>query len=745
MAGGCQPAASDPPAASTQPDVNHSASKQSLVDLEHLEFQPRKAFDTSGFFLVAGNIDPWPATASLAEIGRIWGRPGRRSVEMIDQMLSQPGMSRSDRARVWLSKVMCLNYEGEAEQAYAVLSEIRSKITQDQTLTQQLLYGVIYFQGVTALRRGENDNCIRCRGESSCILPIAPHAVHLNQAGSRLAIEHFTEYLSRFPEDLEVKWLLNLAHMTLGEYPASVDPRFLISIDRLIESEQDIGAFRDIGHLAGVNRFNQSGGAIMDDFDNDGLLDIAVTAIDPQQPLGLYRNSGDGHFADVALPAGLTGQLGGLYCVQTDYNNDGFLDIFIPRGAWILNAIRPSLVRNNGDGTWADVTGEAGMLSPLNSNSSSWADYDNDGNLDLYVCCERQPNRLYRNRGDGGFDEVAAPAGVAGNLKPFCKGAAWLDYDNDGAVDLFLNYFGGEAFLFHNEGDGHFQDVTQTLAIDGPVHGFSCWAWDYDNDGWLDVFATCYEFSLQDVVKGLIGQPHGLNRNKLWHNRQGQGFEDRTAAAGLDLVFAAMGSNYADFDNDGWLDMYLGTGSPDLAMLVPNRMFRNDGGARFAEITGSSRTGHLQKGHSVACGDWDRDGNIDMFIQMGGPANGDKYHNILFQNPGHDNHWLTVKLVGHASNRAALGARISVTVGGTAPRVIHRHVSSGSSFGANALEQSFGLAQATHIDRLEIVWPATGKRQLIQSAPADRLIVVVESNDDYSIPASDQIALPVAD
>ena len=158
-----------------------------------------------------------------------------------------------------------------------------------------------------------------------------------------------------------------------------------------------------------------------------------------------------------------------------------------------------------------------------------------------------------------------------------------------------------------------------------------------------------------------------------------------TKQAGVDGVYAPMGCNFADFDNDGWLDFYLGTGEPSLATLVPNRMFKNVAGARFADITGSSRTGHLQKGHGVACGDWDRDGDVDLFIEMGGAINGDKYHNVLFQNPGQGNHWLTVKLIGRKTNRAAIGARIKVVTDGPQPRSIYRLVSSGSSFGANAL------------------------------------------------------------
>src|SRR5262249_35421438 len=212
-----------------------------------------------------------------------------------------------------------------------------------------------------------------------------------------------------------------------------------------------------------------------------------------------------------------------------------------------------------------------------------------------------------------------------------------------------------------NNRNGTFTDVTKEMGINGPTKfGFSCWAFDFDNDGYLDLFATCYESPIREVVKGLIGEPHTVQSGKLFRNLGGKGFQDVTKEAGLDLAFATMGSNFGDFDNDGYLDFYLGTGWPDYAMLVPNRMFKNVGGKRFAEITALSGTGHLQKGHGVACGDWDRDGNVDIFIEMGGLVPGDKYHNILFQNPGHDNHWLTVKLVGKKTNRSAIGARIKV-------------------------------------------------------------------------------------
>ena len=160
-------------------------------------------------------------------------------------------------------------------------------------------------------------------------------------------------------------------------------------------------------------------------------------------------------------------------------------------------------------------------------------------------------------------------------------------------------------------------------------------------------------------------------------------------------------------------------------------MFKNVGGSRFAEITGTTGTGHLQKGHAVACGDWDRDGDVDLFVETGGAVNGDKFHNVLFQNPGQGNHWLTVKLVGKKTNRAAIGARIKVVTAGEKPLTVHRHVSSGSSFGANTLQQTIGLAKADRVAVLEIHWPASGTTQVFRDIAANQAIEVTEFAEKY--------------
>ncbi len=710
--------------------VHHPIEPQKESEPLSLNYQPRKGIDTGGYLAVVNEMKPWGPSATLEEVGHSWNEGLPRLLNRLDLHLNNPLLSSADRIQGLIFRAAAHNYSGHADQAYEVLEEARRLSQATPADSEAWLYSVIYFQGVTALRRGETDNCVLCRGESSCILPIASSAIHTNPDGSRLAIKHFTEYLNRFPDDLTVRWLLNVAHMTLGEHPDKVDYRYLIRLDRFVNSEFDIGRFRDIGDQVGINRLNESGGVILEDFHNKGLLDILFTSWDASKPVVLYRNTGDGKFVDVTKQAGLLNQLGGLGCIQTDYNNDGWMDIFLPRGAWVGYAIRPSLLRNNGDGTFTDVTEKAGLLDAMNSDTAQWADYDNDGFLDLFVACERQSNRLYRNRGDGTFEEVAAKVGL-GNCPGVWKGVAWIDYDNDGYPDLFLNNLNGPAKLFHNNRNGTFTDVTAEMGIAGPKQGLSCWAWDYDNDGWLDIFATSFDRSLEDVVKGMLGQPHSRESNRLYKNIGGKKFVDVTKETGLDLVFSSMGTNFGDFDNDGYLDFYLGTGDHDLATLVPNRMFRNVGGERFAEITGTSRTGHLQKGHGVGCGDWDRDGNVDIVIQMGGALPGDSYHNILFQNPGQGNNWLSVKLIGQKTNRPAIGARIKAVVAGDPPLTVHRHVSSGSSFGANPLEQHIGLGKANRVAVLEVYWPSSGTTQTFRDIPANQYIEITEFASEY--------------
>ncbi len=366
---------------------------------------------------------------------------------------------------------------------------------------------------------------------------------------------------------------------------------------------------------------------------------------------------------------------------------------------------------------------------PIDGQVAVWADYDNDGFLDLFVGGETVRSRLFHNRGDGTFEEVALSAGVACEGF-FCKGANWCDFNGDRYPDLFVNGMNGPPKLFRNNRDGTFTDVAEQMGIREPKTGFACWFFDYDNDGWPDIFAVAYERNLEQVIRSHLNMPHEGVTCRLYRNVKGQRFEDVSEAVGLNKAMAPMGCNFVDVDNDGFLDIYLGTGTPQYSMLTPHRLFKNMDGKRFVDISTSSGTGHLQKGHAVAAGDWDRDGNVDIFEQLGGAVPGDAFHNVLFQNPGHDNHWITVKLIGKKTNRAAIGARIKV-IPAEANREIYRHVTSGSSFGGNALQQTIGIGKATKIASLEVYWPTSDTRQVFRDVPVDQAIEIAEFEANY--------------
>jgi len=214
---------------------------------------------------------------------------------------------------------------------------------------------------------------------------------------------------------------------------------------------------------------------------------------------------------------------------------------------------------------------------------------------------------------------------------------------------------------------------------------------------------------------------------KLYRNT-GTGFEDVTQAAGLQKVVPTMGANFGDLDNDGFLDVYLGTGAPSYAALMPNVMFRNRDGRTFGDVTTTTGTGHLQKGHGVAFADLDEDGDQDVYANIGGFVPGDTYHKAVFRNPGHGNHWIRVRLVGARANRAAIGAKLRVTAVTPEGREVERYreVSSGGSFGASPLEQHIGLGRAARVKSLDVEWPGSRARQVFTDVPLDARVEVGE-------------------
>ena len=642
---------------------------------------------------------------------------------------SAPG---PDRARLRGSLIVELINAGRIEEALKLLQALETETrAKDPAGWRQYQTGAEMLAVAAHLRMAEEQNCHLARSRDACLAPIRGQGVHQNREGSTRAAAILQEILRREPDDLRARWLLNIAHMTLGTYPDGVPERQRIP-PRAFAADAPFPRFPNLAREAGLDIYALSGGAILDDFDGDGRLDLMVSSIGFQDQLRLFHNAGQGRFEEWTDRAGLTGEVGGLNLVQADYDNDGFVDALVLRGGWLgaQGRFPLSLLHNNGDGTFTDVTHPAGVLRFAPTQTATWFDYDGDGWLDFFVGNETTPGdphpcELYHNNRDRTFTNVAKEAGV--DVVAYVKGVVSGDYDNDGRPDLYVSVFGGDNLLFHNDGPStsaahgwRFTNVAAAAGVTAPRASFGTFFFDYDNDGWLDLFVAGYGRKsaeglprVEDVAADYLGLPHDGETGRLYHNEGGT-FRDVTSAAHLARVIPAMGLNFGDLDNDGWLDMYLGTGTPDLGMLVPNRMFRNAEGRFFQDVTTAGDFGHLQKGHAVCFGDVDNDGDEDVFEEMGGAYLADKAWSALYQNPGNANAWLGIELEGVRSNRKAIGARLKVVVATAAgPRSLYRTVGSGGSFGASPLRQEIGLGAATAVERLEVFWPVTGETQTL--------------------------------
>jgi len=599
-------------------------------------------------------------------------------------------------------------------------------------------------KAICSLRLGEQENCLANHSAESCLLPIQGGGIHKLTRGSRLAVGYLAELLQRAPTPYAA-WLYNIAYMTLGEYPEHVPAQWQIPPE-VFASDYDIQYFPDVAGIVGLDVDEMSGGVVMDDFDNDGWLDIMTSGSGLHSQLRCFHNNGNGSFAEITDAAGLTGLTGGLNIIQGDYNNDGLIDVLVLRGGWLgANGRHPhTLLRNNGDNTFRDVTEESGLLSFHPTQSAVWFDYDGDGWLDIFIANETvaasgsvDPCELFHNNRDGTFTECAAASGVA--VVDWVKAVVTADYNNDGRPDLYLSSLVGPNMLLRNDGPAnpgapaatswHFTNTAVDAGVTAQERSFSCAFFDYDNDGWSDLLVTGYRIrDAGDILVDYLGSPPaGAERARLFRNNHDGTFANVTAAAGLDRILHGMGLNFGDLDNDGWLDFYVGTGDPALGTLIPNKMFRNDGAGHFQDVTTSGGFGQLQKGHGIAFGDLNHDGTQDIYSHLGGALSGDHYPSQLFANPGHGNHWLKLKLEGVKSNRPALGARIKVVVENSfGDREIHRVVGSGANFGASPLRQEIGLGDAATIDRVEIFWPVTGKTQVIKGLKLDRCYAIRE-------------------
>jgi hypothetical protein len=459
----------------------------------------------------------------------------------------------------------------------------------------------------------------------------------------------------------------------------------------------------------------------------------------------LFISDGKGGFVDETDKAMLMGITGGLNAKQADFNNDGFMDILVLRGAWLDKGGEwpNSLLKNNGDGTFSDITIASGTLSFCPTETASWADVNNDGLIDFFIANENNndnqfPCELYINNGNETFTNVAKDWGLAGNFG-YAKAAIWSDFNNDGLQDLFISCLNYDNKLFMNRGrignskKFKFENIADKAGVILPKQSFPAIVFDYNNDGLEDIFCTSFPSEKlsrvgEEAALEILGKPSNAEKSRLFKNNGNETFTDVSKEMNLWKQTFAMGFSFGDIDNDGWLDIYAGTGAFEFTSLVPNRVFKNMEGKRFAEITHSSGMAHLQKGHGIAFGDLDNDGDQDIYTTLGGAVEGDNAHNALFANPNHVNHWITLQLKGKKGARDAQNSKVKITVSTpTGSQSYYHVVGSGGSFGANSIQLEAGLGKATKIESIEVSWYGNPKnKQVFKNVGMDQIVKLTE-------------------
>ena len=668
-----------------------------------------------------------------------------RRADYFKNLASKPNLTMPQKMMAEINVGYELLMAGKNSNAIVELEKSLAKLQSIGT-QKKLEHSVRRLIALSYMRIGEQENCINKFNKDACIFPLEGGGVYKMRKGPETAISLYKDILKEYPDDEESKWMLNIAYMALGEYPKSVPAEYLVPPITL-ESEATFSRFNNIADKVSLSNIGLSGGAIIEDFDNDGKLDIVASSWGYDDQMKIFKNTGFG-FEDVTGVSELIGQTSGLNMIHCDFNNDGLKDIFLLRGAWYADngKIPNSLLQNMGNFKFKDVTKEVGLDQKWPTQTAVWTDINNDGWLDLFIGNESTskmsaPSEFYLNEG-GKFKNISQEVGI--NINGFIKGCTAGDIDNDGDEDIYISYMGRPNQLLRNDSKGgqiKFTDISTISGTEGPIPGFPTWMWDFNNDGYLDILAASYDLKNLNVA-GITNREsrgestEGAKLCLLQNNGNGT-FSNISSTAGLDKTLYVMGSNYGDLDNDGFLDMYLATGAPSFTALVPNKLYKNNKGEEFFDVTTSSRTGHLQKGHAVAFGDIDNDGDEDIFHVLGGAFSGDISSDAVFQNTlDGSNKWINLELVGTQSNKAAIGARVKLTAEMNNGKMVelHRHISTGSSFGSNSLNLEFGLGDVSRIVDLEITWP--NKSLTVQSFSSIQLnshlrITEGEENPEY--------------
>ena len=582
------------------------------------------------------------------------------------------------------------------------------------------------------IKCGRNDDAVRELNLASRDPKLRGRAMHESaiahyRAGRfEQAVRDGSAALTAEPENERARACLWLSAKSMGGYPEFVLPEHRM--------EMKVGyvpsrlRFENIAVKIGMDKTCAGRGTAVFDYNNDGLLDIVITAA--HAGCTLYRNNGDGTFTDVSIKSGLDSCTNGFAVIAGDYDNDGFVDLFVTRQGFYYGDC--SLYHNNGDGTFTDVTEKAGVQNWGPAYTAHFVDYDNDGYLDLFVgnnlggMMDRvRQNRLFHNNGDGTFTEVTEAAGLHSNFTTI--GSAWGDYNDDGFPDLFLSSGIGRPQLFRNNGDGTFTDVSKQAGFTEFAVGTTCFWCDYDNDGWLDIVQNTWSDHEDAIYTMKNGRgPDDGSPMLIYHNNRDGTFRLRNREIGLDGCWGTMSGNFADVNNDGFIDLLLGNGSPRMERLEPFVLMESDG-TKFHNTTFAAGLPYFGKSHGTNCADLFGDGRMSILIAAGGGYPGDLLQMMVHCPTELPGNYLNVRLRGTKSNRDALGSRITLTSGDQRQM---KEISHGTSFGCLPTEQHFGLGHRSTIDALDIRWPS-GLRQRVVNPPINQTIRIVEGQPGY--------------
>ena len=572
-----------------------------------------------------------------------------------------------------------------------------------------------FFKALTLFRIDERKCCYDDFRSNSCIFPIIEKEYLFTTGNIKKANEIWGELLREQPWDYRNKWMFNLSNHLIGN-----------ETERKLRSvfPQKLGNGPTPGDIETSNISNKmnlhceglAGGVIVEDFDQNGLQDVFRTSWYFDHNCQLLLQTEPGRFSEQTGQFMLDGEVGGLNCVSTDYNNDGYVDILILRGGWLegLGLLPNSLLKNVNGKRFENVSFETGLTSAYPSHSAVWADFNNDGWLDLVIGNESQngafPSEFYLNHGGTVFNKQSAALGFSVNA--YVKGLSATDYDNDGDVDMFISNFGGNNQLIKNllteTGELKFTDVTQAANVTGPKDSFSCMFFDYNNDGHEDLFVGGYgSSSVSEACRAYLGLTPKTGTSVLYRNLGNGTFQDVTGGMGLNNILNVMGMNHGDLNADGYEDIYIGTGSPSFSNLIPNRLFINDGGTNFVEKTYESRTGSLQKGHGISFADLDNDGDLEIYAALGGWYTGDNFKDFIFST-NRKFKGLKLRLKGNASNVLGIGVKVEAVFD---DRKIFRQLFNSSSFGNNPLSVYLGQSHPSQLKSVTVYWPSGGITQ----------------------------------